>query len=73
MSVHDVGEIRALELGVVITVEPGIYISEKNIGVRIEDTVLVTRDGCEVLSKEAPKEIPEIERLMSGMSTIVPR
>jgi len=57
----------------VLTVEPGLYIGESddvpsgfhNIGIRIEDDVLVTRDGADVLSKEAPKEVAEIENLMS--------
>jgi Xaa-Pro aminopeptidase len=66
MSVHDVGDPTAFEPGVVIAVEPGIYIPERNLGVRIEDTVLVTQDGCEVLTKEVPKEIRDIEALMSG-------
>lgn len=81
MDVHDVGdykvddEWRVLEPGMVITVEPGLYISsdhEKvarkwhNIGIRIEDDVLVTKDGHEVLSKDVPKEPDEIEALMAG-------
>lgn len=81
MDVHDVGDYkidetwRLLEPGLVMTVEPGLYISagEKgvderwwNIGVRIEDDVLITRNGCEVLSKDAPKEVSEIESLMQG-------
>jgi Xaa-Pro aminopeptidase len=79
MDVHDVGDYkvdgiwRLLEPGLVLTVEPGIYISagEKgvderwwNIGIRIEDDVLVTRDGNEVLSIDAPKSVDEIEALM---------
>ena len=81
MDVHDVGdykvddEWRVLEPGMVLTVEPGLYISadhEKvakkwhNIGIRIEDDVLVTKDGHEVLSKDAPKEPDEIEALMAS-------
>jgi Xaa-Pro aminopeptidase len=80
MDVHDVGdykvgeEWRVLEPGMVLTVEPGLYIPAGsrgvarkwwNIGVRIEDDVLVTRDGYDVLSKNAPKEIDEIEALMA--------
>ena len=81
MDVHDVGdykvedEWRVLEPGMVLTVEPGLYISadhEKvatkwhNIGIRIEDDVLVTKDGYEVLSKDVPKKPDEIEALMAG-------
>jgi len=50
--------------GIVFTVEPGIYISEENIGIRIEDDILVTKDGCEVLTKNMIKEISEIEEFM---------
>jgi Xaa-Pro aminopeptidase len=65
MSVHDVGSSVAFEPGVVIAVEPGIYMPDKNLGIRIEDTVLVTKDGYEVLTKNVPKEIIGIENLMS--------
>jgi Xaa-Pro aminopeptidase len=78
MDVHDVGDYklddtwRLLEPGMVLTVEPGLYIATasdipvgfRNIGVRIEDDVLVTRDGNEVLSRDAPKAVDEIEALM---------
>jgi Xaa-Pro aminopeptidase len=43
----------------------GLYFSEKNLGIRIEDTVLITREGCEVLTSEVPKEIEEIEALLA--------
>ena len=81
MDVHDVGdykvgdEWRVFEPGMVLTVEPGIYIRPGSkgvprrwwgIGVRIEDDVLVTRQGAEVLSRDAPKEPEEIERLMQA-------
>ena len=81
MDVHDVGdykidgEWRLLEPGIVMTVEPGIYISPddetvakkwRGIGVRIEDDVLITKDGNDILSKDAPKEIADIEALMAG-------
>lgn len=72
MSTHDVGDMHPLEPGVIISVEPGIYIPEKNMGIRIEDTVLVTKDGCEVLTKDVPKELREIERLRSEHSSLVP-
>jgi Xaa-Pro aminopeptidase len=66
MCVHDVGPRGVpLEEGMVFAIEPALYYPEKNIGIRIEDTVLITKDGCEVLSKDVPKEPDEIERLMS--------
>ena len=64
MSVHDVGNLVPFEPGVVIAVEPGVYIPDKNLGIRIEDTVLVTEEGCEILTRDVPKEIEEIEKLM---------
>ncbi len=64
MDVHDVGSPKALEPGMVITVEPGIYIAKESLGVRIEDDVLVTRGGCRVLSASLPKSVEEIESLM---------
>jgi Xaa-Pro aminopeptidase len=81
MDVHDVGdykvggEWRVLEPGMVLTIEPGLYISPHNtdidprwrgIGIRIEDDVVVTRDGCEILTKDVPKEASDIEALMNG-------
>jgi Xaa-Pro aminopeptidase len=50
--------------GSMFTIEPGIYIPEKNIGIRIEDDILVTDTGYEVLTESAPKEIDAIEKLM---------
>jgi len=66
MCVHDVGPRGPLREGMVFAIEPGLYYPEKNIGIRIEDTVLITKDGCEVLTKDVPKEIDEIEKLMAG-------
>ncbi len=66
MCVHDVGPRGPLREGMVFAIEPGLYYPEKNIGIRIEDTVLITEDGCEVLTKDVPKEIDEIEKLMAG-------
>ena len=65
MEVHDVGVYNAkLEPGVCFTVEPGLYDTEAGIGIRIEDVVMVTADGCEVLSAGVPKTRPEIEALV---------
>jgi Xaa-Pro aminopeptidase len=64
MDTHDLGGRNAtLEPGNVITVEPGIYIPEEKLGIRIEDDVLVTETGYCVLSQNIPKEISEIEEI----------
>lgn len=67
MAVHDVGVYgdAGLRPGMVFAIEPGLYNPETEIGIRIEDTVLITEDGCEVLTEAVPKEIDEIEELMS--------
>ncbi|XMB72691.1 aminopeptidase P family protein [Mycoplasmatota bacterium WC30] len=65
LDVHDVGSYtKELEPGVVITVEPGIYVEEEGIGIRIEDDILVTKDGYVNLSKKIIKEIVDIEEFM---------
>ncbi|MFT4651111.1 MAG: Xaa-Pro aminopeptidase [Polaribacter sp.] len=81
LDVHDVGDYkvgdqwRLLEPGMVLTVEPGIYIPAHSksvhrkwwdIGIRIEDDVLVTSTGCEVLTEALPRKINEIEALMAS-------
>ena len=81
MDVHDVGdykigdEWRVLEPGMVLTIAPGIYIPAnargvpkrlRGIGIRIEDDVVVTKSGCEVLSGGVPKRAEEIEALMEA-------
>lgn len=80
LDVHDVGdyrvggEWRVLEPGMVMTVEPGIYVAHDNttvdakwrgIGIRIEDDVLVTKEGYEILTAKAPKTVDEIEAVMA--------
>jgi Xaa-Pro aminopeptidase len=67
LGTHDVGpRLRTLQEGMVFAIEPGLYDAKTNIGIRIEDTVLITKDGCEVLSRDVPKEIDEVERLLQG-------
>jgi Xaa-Pro aminopeptidase len=81
LDVHDAGRYkvdgkwRTLKPGMVLTVEPGIYISADipgvhkrwhNIGVRIEDDVLVTAKGCDILSRDVPKSVADIEALMAN-------
>ncbi|PCJ86915.1 MAG: Xaa-Pro aminopeptidase [Thiotrichaceae bacterium] len=80
MDVHDVGDYkvddnwRLLEKGMVLTVEPGLYIPAGsrgakrwwNIGVRIEDDLTVTKDGYELLTKGLPRTVDEVERVMAS-------
>lgn len=66
LNVHDPGDYcSALQPGMVVTVEPGIYIPEENLGVRIEDDVLITDSGYKLLSERLPREPDEIERIMA--------
>ena len=66
MRVHDVGDYSMpLEPGMVLTIEPGIYIQEEELGVRIEDDVLVTEHGAVILSGALPRATEEIEALMA--------
>ena len=66
LDVHDESDNNApLKAGMVITIEPGIYIPEENIGVRIEDTVLVTETGVKNLSGALPREANEVEKLVA--------
>ncbi|GAA4392246.1 aminopeptidase P family protein [Hymenobacter koreensis] len=78
LDVHDRGTYGPLKAGNVITVEPGIYIPEGspcdkkwwNIGVRIEDDLLITQTGWENLSKDAPRTVAEVEAMMAKPSAI---
>jgi Xaa-Pro aminopeptidase len=66
LNVHDPGEYcGALQPGMVVTVEPGIYIPEENLGVRIEDDVLITDSGYKLLSERLPRNPDEIEKIMA--------
>ena len=80
LDVHDVncihesnGDFKTFQPGMVMTIEPGLYVADDTkdvppdylgIGVRIEDDILVTEDGCEVLTEGVPKEIGEVEALV---------
>ena len=78
LDVHDRGSSQTFKKGMVLTVEPGIYIPENSpvdkkwwgIAVRIEDDLLITKDGYELLSHFAPRSIEAIEKLMSQKSAL---
>ena len=66
LEVHDAFDpTAALEPGMVITVEPGIYIPEEDVGIRIEDVILVTENGAKVMSAALPREVAEIEKAIA--------
>ena len=69
IDTHDcaVNESEGLRAGMVISDEPGLYIDEEEIGIRIEDDLLITEDGCRVLSEAIPREAEEIEALMARL------
>lgn len=64
LDVHDVGEFDTFTEGMVVTCEPGLYIKELGIGIRIEDDVLITKEGHINLSESIIKEVDDIEALM---------
>jgi Xaa-Pro aminopeptidase len=82
LDVHDVncvhdanGDFKTFQPGMVMTIEPGLYVDEDTenvppeylgIGVRIEDDILVTETGCEVITGGVPKEINEVEELVNS-------
>ena len=66
LNVHDPGDLcKPFAPGTVLTIEPGIYIPEENLGVRIEDDLLVTETGYELLSQRLPRSPDEIEKIMA--------
>ena len=67
LDTHDVGRREGLlEEGMVITVEPGLYIEEEGIGIRLENDILITKDGMENLSKDIPIRPEEVEAFLAG-------
>jgi len=67
LNVHDpMNYSMPLQPDMVVTMEPGIYIPEERIGVRIEDDILINRDGNELLSRRLPRAVADIEKLMAG-------
>jgi Xaa-Pro aminopeptidase len=67
LDVHDVGDTwQPVAAGMVFTVEPGIYIREENLGVRLENDVLITKKGAVDLMQDVPVEVEQIEDLMAG-------
>ncbi len=71
LAVHD-PSVDTLQAGMVITVEPGAYLRDQGMGCRIEDTILVTKDGFEVLSKGCPSKPEEIEAFVQQMGPWTP-
>ena len=66
LNVHDPGDYcQPLEPGMVVTMEPGVYIPEENLGARIEDDVLITESGYKLLSERLPRDAAEIEKIMA--------
>ena len=66
LETHDVSPDEALKPGAVITIEPGIYIPDEKIGVRVEDDILVTQGGCRNMSAAIPKTVAAVEKTMKS-------
>jgi Xaa-Pro aminopeptidase len=64
LDTHDVGDRDTLQPGMVLTIEPGVYLSELGFGIRIEDDALITADGCEILSQQILKDPDKIEEFV---------
>jgi Xaa-Pro aminopeptidase len=76
MTVHDVGRYKSepLQPGLVFAVDPALRVKEENIYMRIEDTVVITEDGMENLTRDAPMELDDIEKMIqeNGLVQIRP-
>ncbi|MGI6090550.1 MAG: aminopeptidase P N-terminal domain-containing protein [Saccharofermentanales bacterium] len=70
LDVHDVGDQNLLEPGMVVTIEPGLYLPDLGFGIRIEDDALITNNSCEVLSKQILRSVDEIERFVKDKIVI---
>ena len=65
LEVHDITPKGPLKAGAVITIEPGIYLPDENFGVRIEDNILLKKDGCTNLTSDIPKTVAAVEKAMA--------
>jgi Xaa-Pro aminopeptidase len=66
LNVHDPADYSLpLEPGMVVTIEPGVYIRDEKLGIRIEDDILITETGCEILTRRLPRTVEDIERAMA--------
>jgi len=67
LNVHDPADYTLpLQAGMVVTIEPGVYIRDEKLGIRIEDDILITENGCEVLTRRLPRTVEEIEARMAA-------
>jgi len=67
LNVHDPADYNLpLQPGMVVTIEPGVYIRDEKLGIRIEDDILITENACEVLTRRLPRTVDDIERAMGG-------
>ncbi len=66
LDCHDVGDRGLLEPGMIVTMEPGVYLPDLGFGIRVEDDVLITEDGCRVMSAAIPRTVEEVEAYMAA-------